>query len=269
MDKILKAQNGLGKLPIIGPITKSIAYKVVTEPSVWFAGGATPKSVIKALTTKNDNDDNKKYFLFGVDRPETEDKMAYNWQKDIEQNNYKNVKSYKGVLNPYNEYIINDRDKGLIEELAKKNYSAGLNINDEYTDPNTGYLSKDTPYFDDVHNYRIVFHNKDGQPVISASDLYDFGKNYSSGFAEMYEERTGSKNGKTKLEIQRKLLNSVGQPYKLVQHDIPIKFTDNPQGSEINRINSFTDQVLNRLSDRNIANILETGYIDPSIIKSK
>lgn len=73
------------------------------------------------------------------------------------------------------------------------------------TDPETGRIAEETPYYDDAHSYRVTFHNdSEGNPVISASDLYDFGENYSEGFGDLYEERTGAKNGKKRLEIQRR-----------------------------------------------------------------
>lgn len=73
---IIKAQNGLGKIPIIGKIAKHGAYKIVTEPSVGYAGGATLKSAVKGLLHNNEEDDNKRMFIYGVDRPETTDGMA-------------------------------------------------------------------------------------------------------------------------------------------------------------------------------------------------
>lgn len=140
-------------------------------------------------------DQNKSEFIFGVKRPETIDGEAYDWAKDIEDNNYKNVKSYEGILNPYNEYIIGNKYKDLVKSLVDSGYSTSLNINDEYSDPETGRIAKDTPYFDDVHGYRIRFHkDKDGNPVISASDLYDFGKNYTESFQDLNIERGGDGN---------------------------------------------------------------------------
>lgn len=259
--------NKLGRIPIIGKLAKDAAYKIITEPEVWYSAGATPKSVVKALTSDSVEDDNKRMFIYGVDRKETSDENAYGWKKDIDENNYGKVKSYEGTLNPYNQYVVNSRDRGLIEELAKAKYSAVLNINDEYSDPETGFIAKETPYFDDVHGYRIVFHtDSSGNPVISASDLYDFGKNYSKGFGKLYEERSGAKDGQKKLELQRRLLNSVGTPYKLVQKNIPIHFTDNPQGSEVYRANSFTQQVLDNLSTEDIARITGAGTVAPSVV---
>ena len=253
-----KAINRLARRP---------AYKIITNPDVASAGGATNKTIFKSLFRTPTEDDNKRYFLYGVDRPETNDGQAYSWNRDIQENGYKDVRSYQGILNPYNEYVFNSRDAGLVEALADANYSTVSNINDEYTD-DSGYIARETPYFDDVHGYRLTFHrDNNGNPVISASDLYDFGKNYSDDFANIYEERVNAKNGKTKLELQRRLLNLVGQPYKLVQHNIPIRFTNNPQGSEIYRTNSITNQVLDNLSDEDISRITKSGFIKPSLIR--
>lgn len=266
---VLKAQKG-NAIPM-NPLNwaRWQAYKIVTDPNVWRKAGANRKDIIKnVLRTKPVMDDqNKAEFLFGVKRPETTDGQAYDWSNDIKENGYKNVKSYNGTLNPYNEYILNDRDKELVKELAKAGYSTSLNINDEYTDPDSGIISKETPYFDDVHGYRIKFHNdENGNPAISASDLYDFGKNYTEGFSDLNVERGGSGN----IEWQRRALNLVGQPYKLVQHNIPIRFTNNPQGKmEIQRVNSFTNQVLDKLSDSDIAKITNSGLIKPAIVNNR
>ena len=265
---VLKAQNGLGKIPIIGPALKRLAYRIITNPKVQYQGGATSKDIKDAILNKSKSlkDDNKEYFLFGVDRPETELGNAYDWSNDIKENKYKNVKAYQGILNPYNEYVLNERDKGLVDELAKHNYTAGLNINMEYSDPVTEQLDPNTPMFDDVHGYRVVFHkDKNGNSVISASDLYDFGKNYKDGFKDIFKERSGSKDA-NKLEWQRRLLNKVGQPYLLVQKNIPIRYINNPIGNEINRVNGFTNQVLDKMTDEDIANATNSGLITASKI---
>lgn len=46
-----------------------------------------------------------------------------------------------------------------------------------------------------------------------------------------------------------------------------IEFTDNPQGSEIYRTNSITNQVLDILSDEDISRITKSGFIQPSLIR--
>lgn len=172
---------------ILNRLARRPAYKIITNPEVGYSAGATPKAIIKSFFQSNQEDDNKRYFLYGVDRPETNDDYAYNWNEDIQENGYKNVKSYLGILNPYNEYIFNSRDAGLVEALADANYSALSNINDEYNDQ-PGHRAEETPYFDDVHSYRLTFHRDNlGNPVISASDLYDFGKNYSNDFGNLFE----------------------------------------------------------------------------------
>jgi hypothetical protein len=117
-----------------------------------------------------------------------------------------------------------------------------------------------------VHGYRPTFHFNNGKPVISSSDLYDFGKNYIGDFTDLYVERSGNeKDPAFTMELQRRALNSVGQPYLLVQKNIPIRFVDNPQGNEIWRTNNFNKELrLDEMSDREISDILHTGYIEPS-----
>jgi hypothetical protein len=119
-----------------------------------------------------------------------------------------------------------------------------------------------------VHGYRPTFHFNNGKPVISSSDLYDFGKNYVGDFADLYVERSESEKDPTfTMELQRRALNAVGQPYRLVQKNIPIRFVDNPQGNEIWRTNNFNKELrLDEMSDREISDILHTGYIEPSLV---
>lgn len=265
---ILKGQNGLGRIPIIGPIAKKIAYKVVANPSVWWKAGASPSDIVKSLFLKQEPDDNKRDFIYGPDRPETSNDNAYTWQKDIDENGYKNVKSYEGVINPYGEYVIDKRNEGLVKELAKRGYVGSSNVNDEYRDEITGEKLPGTGMYDDVKQYTPRFHyDKNGNPVITASDLYDFGKNYTAQYGELYNERGGNGNGMKIIELERKALNAVGQPYRLIQHNIPIRFVDEPNENEGERAKRFTDQVLS-MSDKKVAKITNSGYIQPSIVKA-
>ena len=152
--------------------------------------------------------------------------------------------------------------------LAKAKYSPVSNINNEYIDWDTFRMKKRVPYHDDVHGYRPTFHyDQNGNTVISSSDLYDFGKNYVGDFADLYAERSGNENDPAfTMELQRRALNSVGQPYLLVQKNIPIRYVDNPQGNEIWRIDNFRKEVLDPITDQDIARITGSGYIEPAII---
>lgn len=256
-------------------LSQDLAYKIISDPQVGYQAGATSKDVVKnVFSSKPKREDTNKYmFIYGADtrRPETTIGQAYDWSEDIKENGYKNVKTYSGVLNPYNEYLVDSRNKGLVEELAKVGYSPVSNINNEYIDWNTYRLKPGTPYFDDVHGYHPTFHFHNGKPVISASDLYDFGKNYTGDFSDLYAERSGNeKNPAFIMELQRRALNSVGQPYLLVQKNIPIRFVDNPQGDEIWRINNFNKELrLDEMSDREISDILHTGYIEPAVVTAE
>lgn len=253
-------------------LSQDLAYKIISDPQVGYQAGATTKDVVRNVfsSKSKDEDTNKYMFVYGADtrRPETTIGQAYDWSEDIRENGYENVKTYSGVLNPYNEYLVDSRNKGLVEEFAKVGYSPVSNINNEYIDWNTYRLKQGTPYFDDVHSYRPTFHFNNGQPVISSSDLYDFGKNYVGDFADLYAERSGSeKDPAFTMELQRRALNAVGQPYRLVQKNIPIRFVDNPQGNEIWRTNNFNKELrLDEMSDREISDILHTGYIEPSVV---
>lgn len=253
-------------------LSQDLAYKIISDRQVGYQAGATIKDVARnVFSSKPKEEDTNKYmFVYGADtrRPETTIGQAYDWSEDIRENGYENVKTYSGVLNPYNEYLVDSRNKGLVEEFAKVGYSPVSNINNEYIDWNTYRLKQGTPYFDDVHGYRPTFHFNNGKPVISSSDLYDFGKNYVGDFADLYAERSGSeKNPAFTMELQRRALNAIGQPYRLVQKNIPIRFVDNPQGNEIWRTNNFNKELrLDEMSDREISDILHTGYIEPSVV---
>lgn len=268
---IIKGQNGLGKIPIIGKLAKDAAYKIVSNKDVWRKGGASTKDIVKSIFSKGPEeiDPTKYMFIYGPDklRKEVSDGEAYDWKEDIDYNGYKNVKSYEGIINPYNEYLMDARDRGLIEALSDKKFSTSSVTNEEYSYPGTHTIKENTPYFDDVHGYRIVFHRDGDKPVISASDLYDFGKEYANDFAHVYEKRGGTGNGEKRLEIQRKLLTSVGQPYKLVQKNIPIRFVENPKGEELERVNAF--QPFKWWSDQQIADVLGHGLLEPAIVRPK
>ena len=264
---ILKAQKGTGLagIPIISSLARKAAYKIITNPDVAYAAGATPKLIVKSLFSKNQEDDNKKFFLYGVDRPYRDIGEAYNWQKDIDENGYKNVKSYEGILNPYGEYLIDSKNKHLVENNLGKDLL--ININSEYTDPNTGFISDSTPYFDDVHGYRLKFHkDENGNIVASASDLYDFGKNYSDGFSNIFEERSRNKNGKRILEMERNALNAVGQPY-ILTNKYPVRFVDNPEGEELMRVRNLEDEILNNKKSGGVLSAQKgtPGFITPMI----
>lgn len=58
----------------------------------------------------------------------------------------------------------------------------------------------------------------------------------------------------------------VGKPYLLVQKDIPIRFTNNPTSNEINRVNGFTSQVFDKMTDEDIAKATNSGLITASKI---
>lgn len=249
---------------VIKPIGRKFAYNIVANPNVGRKAGANKEDVMNGvLNTLMGNtppeDTNKYMFIFGGDarRPRTTTGQGFDWNTAIKNNGYENVNTYKGVLNPFNEYIIDERNRGLVEALADARYTPGISINDEYMNVDG------TPYYDDVHSYRARFHyDKDGNPTITATDLYDFGGSYSENYSDVYKERGGTSD----LGWQVKALNYVGQPYRLAQHNIPIKYVSNPTGQEYQRMKAFEDLVLNRLSDKDIAKYTDTGYIEPATI---
>lgn len=263
---IKKAQKGLAMVSpdvVVKSIVKPIVYKIIDDKNVSWHGGFKIKDIPSILFKKGYNDSDKRAFIFGPRVPYVNDGNAYDWQKEIDENNYHDVRSFQGEINPFNEYLVNDRDRGLVEELANHNHRTWNNVNDEYSDPITHEWYKNIPIPNDVHGYSIVFHNdENGNPVISASDLYDFGKDYAESFKGINRSDISAKS----LEIQRRLLNWVGHPYKLVQTNIPIRFVNNPQGFDIERVNNFTNSLFDRWTSEDIAKKLDSGYIEPSYI---
>ena len=270
---------------------KDSAYKIITQPSVHDDAKANIKDIITGLANKNPvMDDNKYLFIYGNEKlglPPADTTKGKNFDKYIKK--YypdKIINQYEGQINPYNEYVFDKSDRNLVEELAKKKKHIYSNADEEYLDymtqPNPDALGErpqgvymNTPYREDILHYPLQFDkDKNGNIIAHAADLYDFNA------IEYLKKWSPIK------AIQAAALTSVGNPFILRQNNIPIKFIDlkdklkSDTTKYYNSVDSgnFTNEekralnmhkILNSISDKDLANILETGYIEPSKVTVK
>lgn len=269
------------------------AYKIITQDSVHDDAKANIKDIVTGLATKNPPmDDNKYLFVYGngeIGLLPADTTKGKNFDKYIKENYpNKKINQYEGTINPYNEYVFDESDKTLIEELAKKKKHFYSNADKEYLDyitqPNADAWGErpegvymNTPYREDIGHYPLQFDkDKNGNLVAHAADLYDFN-------AKEY-----LKKGALIRAAEAAALTSVGNPYILRQNNIPIRFIN--LGDKIRKNSSsylsstksgeLNDKekralnmhaILNDISDEKLSNILGTGHIEPAkvIVKKK
>lgn len=160
---------------------------------------------------------------------------GFDYSNYLKKTGYKNVNEYNGLFNENNEFYINPKNRGLVEELAKN----GAHIYSQ------DYL--DSGYHDDVNSYIHKFgFDENGNVVISDSDIYDFYRDFDT----------------TPLHsAEYKLMERIGNPYILRQDNIPVKYDDN-----------YTDSLnyeLDNLYDEEIARLTNSGYIEPAVVSNK
>ena len=206
---------------------KDIAYKIISQDNVSDKGKAGIVDIVKGLfNDKPKVDDNKKMFLYGNVNglPPVDTTKGKDFTKYI-QENYpdKKISQYEGIINPYNEYIIDEKHKNIIENLAKNKKHIYSTLEDEYIDyietPHPDTMDPitvkrlNTPYKDDVHNYPLQFDiDNKGNIIAHAADLYDFNyKDYLKKFQFLKAAEAAA-------------LNSIGNPYILRQNNIPVRF---------------------------------------------
>lgn len=245
-------------------VAKKLAYNLSTQPAIASRGSASIKDIVKGVISPKKSrkewgypedgyiDDNKLQYLFpgfsgddGSPRYKEIEEPVYgfDYSKYNDRNGFKNVKEYYGTINDENKYIISDKNRGLAEELAKN--KAHIYIQ---TPDNTG------DYFDDVNNYIASFDVENGHPVIHASDEWDINtSDYNSKYARSLVNRASAY-----------LMQQVGQPYILRQEHIPVYYS--PSEDYMNTHGFMLDWGLNDLSDKDIANKINSGLISPSII---
>lgn len=275
---------------LIKDIARDLAYQIIVQKGVSDKGKANIGEIITGIAnTEPIVDDNKKMFLYGNINglyPASDDK-GFDFTSYLQQNYPGRViKSYQGEINPYGEYVFDEKVKGLIEEMAKKKKHIYSNADDEYlhhiTIPNPDTRNNptaefmDVGYRDDVHSYPLKFDvDSNGNPIAHAADLYDFNaKEYLKEFKPL-------------KALQAHLLTSVGNPYILRQDNIPVKFIDlNGKSDYSPRVNyngsiydnDLTDEerravnfnwILKNITDEKVANILDSGYIEPAVVTSE
>ena len=120
-----------------------------------------------------------------------------------------NINTYKGVINPYNEYVVFPGMYERFYNMAKAGDIYYSNADIEHADHLYNGLGArerrmvipmpGTSHRDDVQHYPIQFYIKDDKLFANVADLQDY-------------------HG-----IQGKILSKFGNPYILRQNDIPVR----------------------------------------------
>lgn len=265
---------------------KDLAYRFASDPTVSSRGHATMEDIIRILSddsSEEELDDNKMTYIYGnvSGLPPAENSNGKDYSSYLRRTypiKYRmgKIKEYSdGRLNPYGEYVIDERDRGLVEELAKKGKGLYSNADNEYSYTADTMDPEYQPYRDDIASYHMQFVNTPSGPAISASDLYDFGPDYNS---EKYDSEMG---GTALSKIEAMAMNLVGNPYILRQDNIPIRFVNtqdsNTEWEDILRADylkggieygmlSQEDKDKGITLDQKIAEVLGTGYIEPAVV---
>jgi hypothetical protein len=266
-----------------------LAYKFGSDPEVSAKGIASMEDILRILKSSEDInwdelDNNKATYLFGnilglFPAGETKGKDYSNYLKK----NYPlkhilgKIKEYEGTINPFNEYVIDSRDRGLVEELAKKGKGLYSNSDIEYSYMFDAY--DPPPYKEDVANYHMQFVNTPNGIAVSASDLYDFGKDYNP---EDYDDSGNNSYNNLLTDMEIAAFTAVGNPFIYRQENIPIRFIDTSNNTdeedtralELSRAwnwANLSDEDLEKgiSFEEKIANILDTGYIEPAIVTAE
>lgn len=241
---------------------KDLAYRIGANKQVSGRGYAGPEKIASALLHLDKDlpfDDNKYAFLYGTGRrfPVVEEPIqGFDFTKYV-NNNYSKSKASKiknvyGIINPDEEYYIDDKYRGLVEELAKHNYHFYDNADDLAVDMDVDNTK--AGYRDDVGSFVHQFGlDEGGNPVVHDADVYDFlPKDYNYG--------DDSALIRTLVKAEAGLFNSVGTPYIIRQEWQPIIFGDTSRFS--NNINKHLEE----MTEEDIAKATGTGFIEPVYI---
>lgn len=268
---------------------KDLAYLIGSDSRVSSKGYATFEDLKRIFNEEyspdNPLDDNKLLYIYGnimglypSENSNGKDYSNYLRKTYPLKTLLGKIKEYEGTINPYNEYVIDERDRGLIEELAKRGKGIYSNADTEYSYMADMY-DENMPYRDDVSGYHAQFVNTPNGPAISASDLYDFGPDYNPnkyvGDAETIEKLLG--------KVEALALGFVGNPYVLRQDNVPIRFinmNDDEYGEEWQRAQGFkegiergmlseADRKAGITIDEKLADILGYGYIEPVVVTAE
>lgn len=288
LDEIKKDYNSFdegGPVELPDNIIKRLAYLIGSDYSVSSKGYASWDDIKRILSGKGgypEFDDDKAMFIFGniLGLPPAEGSNGKDYSMYLKETYplkwlLGKINEYQGTINPYGSYVIDERDRGLIEELAKKGKGVYLNADSEYS-----YMADiydPPPYRNDVSGYHAQFVNTPNGYAISASDLYDFGPDYAG---EKYNSEISTKD-KILTGLESAALGVVGNPYILRQDNIPIEFINANDATWVedkkDRIKGFNwalehgmlsaeDKAKGITLDEKLAKVLETGYIEPAVV---
>ena len=248
--------------PVNSTFIKDLAYRIGADKSVSSRGYSGLGNVVAAMLHLNNNiplDDNKYAFIYGTDRrfPEVEEPVqGFDFTNYLEKNydsNTKNkIKNVYGTINPDEEYYIDPKYRGLLEELAKHNYHFYDNADEVSLDLDVENTK--AGYRDDVGNFIHQFGlDEGGNPVVHDADVYDFlPKDYN------YGDDSALIRGLVRAEAG--LFNSVGTPYIIRQEWQPVNFDGE------SRFSQGINDHLENMTEEDIAKATNTGFIEPAYI---
>ena len=247
--------------PANATFIKDLAYRIGADQSVSSRGYSGIGNVAAAMLHLNKVplDDNKYAFLYGtgerfpvVDEPVQGFDFSNYLEKSYSKNKRDKIKNVYGIINPDEEYYIDSKYKGLVEELAKNKHHFYDNADELTLD--TDIDNTKAGYRDDVANFVHQFGvDEGGNPVVHDADVYDFlPKDYN------YGDESSLVRGLVRAEAG--LFNSVGTPYIIRQEWQPVTFGDPTRFSQ--GINEY----LENMTEEDIAKATGTGFIEPSYI---
>lgn len=200
-------------------LIERIALNIGSKEAAKDAGHASIRDIvtgtIDALMGKRPTNNNNLAAFLGKPEDygfeELTDNRGPQFNDIISQYENQNIKTYKGVINPFNEYVVSQEDYDKFLELAKTGDTFYGNADwdnvkyfyDIIDSRNTTTTSAPLHegYRDDVKNYPIQFYTKNGKLFANAADFYDFNTD----------------------SFQGKILTKKGNPYILRQNDIPVR----------------------------------------------
>lgn len=265
---------------------KNLAYKFGSDAQVSGKGYASIEDIKRILSPDYEPDitldDNKLMYIYGninglYPAESTNGKDYSEYIRRVYPRKAKDIKEYIGTINPYGEYLIDERDRGLVEELARKGKGLYSNADTEYSFMADMFDPEIQPYRDDVSSYHAQFVRTPEGYAISASDIYDFGPDYNP---LKYSRDVDSD---LLARVESALMGFVGNPYILRQDNVPIRFVDTSDDTDfestmraigfregIGRAMLSPEDRANGVSlDEKIAQVLETGYIEPATVTAE
>lgn len=200
---------------------EKLAYNIGSRPGIKEDGKLTLKTVREAITGVVDTVIGKEPYEYNdlrafLGHPEeygytlTEDTTGPQFPTEMSKYPEGTIKTYKGVINPYNEYVVTEDNYNKFVDMAKRGEIFYSNADMEALDylPDKGnpvYLN--TGHRADAQNYPIQFVLEEGKLYANAADLYDFDTS----------------------SIQGRLLTRYGNPYIRRHNKIPVRAVSVPE----------------------------------------